>query len=1086
MGRLGQRNAQAREQQNRISKEQAVGTEAMRLSTEFVKLPLTFDAQRLAAEVANVPEDSWRPHPQGHPGNSALPLLATNGDPLDDAAKGPMRPTPHLARLPYLEQVLASLEAPIGRTRLMRLDANADATAHADVHYYWAERLRVHVPLVTTPRVAFLVEDRIVHMAPGECWVFDTWRIHNVVNPDATRRIHLVADTVGSPELWRLIDDGERPFASPPCSGAPPRLVPFRPEWEPELPCESSNLPVVMTPWEQAGLAADILADVEAGEGSAADKRALAILVDDLRKRWRALWALHGDAESGWKSYSSALAAFDEALDPLTRRVRLANHLDAAEVARHWLVRAALSPDLATTSLAETPTAAQKESPPTSATTAAPVVRRATLHVPRRFERPVFIVCPPRSGSSLLFETLAQSPSAWTIGGESHAAMEQIPGLHPQDRGWESNRLDASSATAPMVERLTDAWFLPLLDRDGRRPAAGAEDLRLLEKTPKNALRVPFLAAAFPDALFVYLYRHPREAIASSHEAWRSGRFVTYPQLPRWTGPPWSLLLVPGWPELIGRPLTEIAARQWATTTEILLADLEQLPPERWCIANYGRLVAEPQEEIERLCGFLGLEWDRHLSAPLPLSRMTLSPPRHGKWRSQVALLAPAFPFAAVAAERALTLFARQPEHAPLPSDLEPLTGWSDGDREPDAMPSTAPLPPDTAGTASAGNPVASPGWEALRPSPTAITPPGRSRAVAGSSPLRSVSTASFAALLRQLGSSLLISTYQSGRVVVVRADGDGEPRLNTHFRSFPSPMGMAFSSRGLAIGTARYVWEYRNVPAAARRVPPAGKHDSCFVPRACRITGDVRVHELAWAGDELWLVNTRFSCLASLDADHSFVPRWRPPFVSALAPEDRCHLNGLAVRDGAVRFATALGATDSPAGWREGKAAGGVLIAVPEGALAATGLSMPHSPRWHDGRLWVLESGKGEVGIVDLATGRMETVAQLPGFTRGLAFAGPFAFVGLSQVRESVFGGLPLGERLRERVSGVWVLDTRSGQTAGFLRFEDAVQEIFEVTLLPGLRFPELTEPDSDLAASTWVLPEAALAEVPDVLTRT
>jgi len=139
----------------------------------------------------------------------------------------------------------------------------------------------------------------------------------------------------------------------------------------------------------------------------------------------------------------------------------------------------------------------------------------------------------------------------------------------------------------------------------------------------------------------------------------------------------------------------------------------------------------------------------------------------------------------------------------------------------------------------------------------------------------------------------------------------------------------------------------------------------------------------------------------------------------------------------------------------------------------------MPHSPRWHDGRLWVLESGKGEVGVVDLAAGRVETVARLPGFTRGLAFAGPYAFVGLSQVRESVFAGIPLGERLKERVCGVWMIDLRSGAAAGFLRFEDAVQEIFEVALLPGLRFPELTEPDDDLTAATYVVPDAALAEV-------
>ena len=156
------------------------------------------------------------------------------------------------------------------------------------------------------------------------------------------------------------------------------------------------------------------------------------------------------------------------------------------------------------------------------------------------------------------------------------------------------------------------------------------------------------------------------------------------------------------------------------------------------------------------------------------------------------------------------------------------------------------------------------------------------------------------------------------------------------------------------------------------------------------------------------------------------------------------------------------------------------MLVDVPSGEIVVRGLSMPHSPRWHADRLWVLESGKGEIGTVDLATGRVETVARLPGFTRGLAFAGPYAFVGLSQVRESnIFGGIPLTERIQERLCGVWVVDLRSGEIAGFVRFEGLVQEIFDVQLLPGLRYPEITEPDSDLVAGVFALPREALAEL-------
>jgi uncharacterized protein (TIGR03032 family) len=312
--------------------------------------------------------------------------------------------------------------------------------------------------------------------------------------------------------------------------------------------------------------------------------------------------------------------------------------------------------------------------------------------------------------------------------------------------------------------------------------------------------------------------------------------------------------------------------------------------------------------------------------------------------------------------------------------------------------------------------------------------------------------------------------------VVVLRAAGQ---TLNTHFRSFRSPMGLALGPRSLAIGTDRHIWLYRNVPAISSKLPSAGPHDACFLPYQAHVTGDIRVHEMAYAGEELWLVNTRFSCLCTLDAQHSFVPRWRPPFVSALAAEDRCHLNGLAIVDGQPRYVTAHGKSDRAAGWREGKAHGGVLVDVPSGEIVAAELCMPHSPRWHQGRLWVLESGAGTLARVDLQRGGLETVTRLPGFTRGLACVEGLAFVGLSQVRESVFGGIPLTDSPEPRFCGVWAVDLRTGNVVGFVRFEEAVQEIFDVQLLPGLRFPELAEPESDLIANAFVLPDAALAQL-------
>ncbi len=177
----------------------------MKLQYPFMQLPLSFDAAALEAEVGAIAESAWRPHPQGYAGNDALTLVTTGGDPDSDAVAGQMRATPHLERCPYLRQVLHGIGATWGRTRLMRLSGQAEVTPHVDVNYYWRERVRVHVPIVTQPTVRFTCGEAEVNMRAGECWIFDTWRMHNVVNDHALPRIHLVADTVGGTGFWQLV-----------------------------------------------------------------------------------------------------------------------------------------------------------------------------------------------------------------------------------------------------------------------------------------------------------------------------------------------------------------------------------------------------------------------------------------------------------------------------------------------------------------------------------------------------------------------------------------------------------------------------------------------------------------------------------------------------------------------------------------------------------------------------------------------------------------------------------------------------------------------------------------------------------------
>jgi uncharacterized protein (TIGR03032 family) len=458
-------------------------------------------------------------------------------------------------------------------------------------------------------------------------------------------------------------------------------------------------------------------------------------------------------------------------------------------------------------------------------------------------------------------------------------------------------------------------------------------------------------------------------------------------------------------------------ARRWNRITSLLLDDLEQLPPGAWMVVAYWQLADEPGTALRRIAEFAGVRWDGTL--PSRLVAVETHP------REVIAELDAVDEITREVAARARDLFAAPPPRAVAPRGKErPL------------MPE-----PETA-------------------------------------PFRSVSTQSFPALLHELGITLAVSTYQSGRLIFVRAEN--ATTLNTHFRMFRSPMGIAVGNGRLAIGCEREVWDYRNQPAVAATLDPPGKHDACYVPRKIHVTGDIRIHEIAYASGQLWLVNTRFSTLCTLDDDSSFVPRWRPPFVTHLAAEDRCHLNGMAIIDDRIRFATAFGTTNAAGGWREKKASGGILLDVDSGEVVLRGLSMPHSPRLYDGRFFLLESGKGTIATADLRQGRIETIAEVPGFTRGLAFAGPFAFVGLSQVRESnVFGGIPLTERVAERQCGVYVIDLRNGQIAAFLRFEGDVQEIFDVQVLSGTRFPELLEITDPLVSTSFTVPDEALADL-------
>jgi len=329
------------------------------------------------------------------------------------------------------------------------------------------------------------------------------------------------------------------------------------------------------------------------------------------------------------------------------------------------------------------------------------------------------------------------------------------------------------------------------------------------------------------------------------------------------------------------------------------------------------------------------------------------------------------------------------------------------------------------------------------------------------------------APLLSRLQASLLVSTYQAGKLVVVGARQD---TLSLAFHNFERPMGVAAKPGSIAVAGRNQVWFLRNKPDIAPRLEPAGTFDACFLTQSSQMTGEIQAHEMGWSGDELWVVNTLFSCLCTLHPNYSFVPCWQPPFISGLAPEDRCHLNGLAMVDGKPKYVTAMSETDTAAGWRPNKVKTGCLIDVDSSRTVARGFAMPHSPRVYRGKVWLLDSGRGQLVRVDPADGSVETVAQVPGYTRGLAFYNQLAFIGLSRIREtSTFGGVPIAEDREKLKCGVAVVDVETGRTVATLEFKSGVEEIFDVAVVPGARSVAMRGPFSavDGEPTIWAVPQ-------------
>jgi uncharacterized protein (TIGR03032 family) len=303
---------------------------------------------------------------------------------------------------------------------------------------------------------------------------------------------------------------------------------------------------------------------------------------------------------------------------------------------------------------------------------------------------------------------------------------------------------------------------------------------------------------------------------------------------------------------------------------------------------------------------------------------------------------------------------------------------------------------------------------------------------------------------------SLAFTTYQAGKVFLVGAQADG--KLSVFERTLPRCMGLAVHGNSLYVTSLYQLWRFENTLAPGET---HGDYDRVYLPQVGWVTGDLDVHDVALDADgRIVFVNTLFGCLATVSDTHSFVPLWRPPFVSRLAAEDRCHLNGLAMKEGRAAYTTAVAETDVVDAWREHRRDGGIVVDVENDAVALRGLSMPHSPRWYRDKLWLHNSGTGHFGYADLAAGTFQQVAFCPGYLRGLAFHGDFALVGVSNSRENrTFSGLALEENLAQHKveprCALYVIDLRTGDAVHWLRIEGVVRELYDVAVLPGVRQP-------------------------------
>ncbi|ELS03997.1 sulfotransferase family protein [Xenococcus sp. PCC 7305] len=672
----------------------------MKLDQEFYQVPLHFDAEQLHQEVFQFNEMDWQIHRTKIEGTSSIVLVSVGGTINDDfAISGAMRGTAFLELCPYIQQVIKAFEAPVSRSYLLRIPKSRKVLPLGDYNYHWFRRRCIYVPIVTNPGVQFSYNDHPQKITPesGEAWTLNHSQHHGIANTGAADCIYLVIETKGSLALQGILESFEEN------SELEPKQIAYNPSHVSEIPLETYCFEV-LTPKEIGDLTAEILFDAEDLGMPQNKVTRLVEKIEQFRQKWKQVFVKFHHDRSGELAYQDLILEFQQqivsdvhkwlpvgsrgslALMVINSMLSTSQRAIAKQVPRLSWVRKKLTikPTLRWSARYRVVEHYQQQTNFKrlseqkvqvlelfqSSVTLDEVRERLTaidgvseeklIKIVQRllefrllreefqlphFEQPIFIVSAPRAGSTLLFETLSKFPQLWSTAKESHETIEGIPELHPAARNYSSNCLSAADVTPEIALTLKERFTEQLQNRQEQLfldvPAEQRpQNVRFLEKTPKNSLRIPFLKAIFPEAKFIYLYRDPKQNVSSIIEGWRSRRFVAYRQVPGWPFQEWSFLLAPGWSSLEDYSIAKIATHQWKSANSYIMKDLKNIPAKDWCFVRYSDLVANPKKIVSRISKFAQLDWDEKIdqmvSRSLPVSHMSVSAPSPDKWRKNV------------------------------------------------------------------------------------------------------------------------------------------------------------------------------------------------------------------------------------------------------------------------------------------------------------------------------------------------------------------------------------------------------------------------------------------------------------------